>query len=125
MNLEKVSAAFLVALVLCTGLATSPAHAAETAPISTLDIDAEVQPVAESFMMFDKDSTPENPKCLQVQRWITPIVSYDDDGKPHSYPFVRQVSRNTECTLEARPYESSWQAGKRLAPASQASAQIK
>ena len=125
MKIEKVSAAFLVALVLCTGLATSPAHAAETTPISTLDVDGDLQPLAENFVMVDKDSTPANPKCLQVQRWITPIVSNDDEGKPHSFPFVRQTSRNTECTPDARPFESSWEAGKRLTQASQTSAQIK
>lgn len=119
MNLEQVSAAFLVVLVLCTGLATSPAHAAETAPISTLDIDGKVLPVADKFVMFDKDSTPENQKCLQVQRWVDSIATTSADGKPQSFPMVRQATRTIECTPDAKPYEDAWQARARLFSATQ------
>ncbi|AXH59656.1 hypothetical protein [Pseudomonas amygdali] len=119
MNLEKVSAAFLVALVLCTGLATSPAHAGEVKPEITLDNGGAELPVSESFVMFDKDSSPEKPTCLRVQRWVDSIATTGDDGKSQSIPMVKQATRSIECTPDAKPYEDAWQARARLLPGSQ------
>lgn len=126
MNIEKVSLGFVVALMLGTALATPPVDAAQPEPIVTHDSGAGPEADGETFIMFDRDSTPEAPKCLQVQRWVVSIQTpADEHGNTQGFPLVRQVSRNSECTPDARPYENSWKATARQVKSHQSTAQAK
>lgn len=117
MTIEKTSLGFIVAMMLGTALATPSAHAA---PQVTFDKDGVEQSTVEDFVMFAKDSTPQLPKCIYVQRWVTSIGTYaDDQGNINNVPMVKQAERNTVCTADAKPYEDAWQARQRMFPAKQ------
>jgi len=123
MTIEKISAGFIVAMMLGTALATPPAHAAS--PV-VFEKDGVTQSTVEDFVMFAKDSTPEQPKCLHVQRWVSSIGTYaDDQGNISSIPMIKQADQNTSCTADAKPYEDVWQARQRMFPVKQTPVTLK
>ncbi|MBD8615514.1 hypothetical protein [Pseudomonas sp. CFBP 13719] len=126
MTIDKISLGVIVALMLGTALATPPAHADQTEMRVTHDRNGALQSSVETFVMYAKDSRPDALKCLQVQRWVASIDTYaDDKGNTQSVPMVKQASRSSVCTLDARPYEDSWQASQRMIPGNKPADQLK
>jgi hypothetical protein len=123
MTIERISVRFIVAMMLCTALAVPPAHAA---PTVTFDKDGVGHSTVEDFVMFDKDSTPQQRKCLLVQRWVDSIESsVDHQGNKINVPMIRQATRATACTIDARPYEDSGKLYQRMIPVNQPPVQLK
>lgn len=86
MTIEKISSGFILALVLGTAWAAPSAS-------------------TERYVMFDKESTAEAPKCLNVERSVYSVDTYvSEEGYTIQVPSIKTSTSPASCTDDAKPY---------------------